>query len=162
MSQIQNFTDVTGSMTQTQINAANIDNIIEEVNRNSDQLDALNNVLSVLAYGQLTYSWDGSGSSATPTATTLTANLNTSGANFIVIVYMSRSTDSPTQYFPLPYNQIATNGNGDSVVTKTFWLVTEADTGQLFINLQFFATGSPINYTFNYLIIQQPSNLSSS
>lgn len=161
MGQIQDFVDMTGKMNQAQINAQNIENIVQEVNRNSDQLDALNNVLSVIGYGSLTYNWDGSGSSASPTSAALTAPIKTGGANFIIFVYMSRNTDNPTQYFTMPYQQIGNNGNGDTVVLKDFVHITQADTGQLFIEVAFYASGSPINYTFNYIIIQQPSNTTS-
>lgn len=156
MGQLEEFTDMTGNMSQEDINQENISNIIDELNRNSDQLDSLNNVLSVIAYGSLTYNWDGSGDPASPTSDVLVAP-ETSDANFIGFVYMARSDDEGL-YFNLPYYEVDVNSNGDSVIGKRFDINNNSSTGQLEITIQFLLPGSPTNFTFYYFLVQQPAN----
>lgn len=157
MGDLSSFVDITGNLSQDDINSENISNIIDEVNRNSDQLDSINNVLSVIAYGSLVYNWDGSGSGASPTVGQLIAPVESS-ASFIDMTYFSRSTDTPIQYLATPYTQAAENANGDSVVTKIFLAGSNSTTGQYEINLNFYATGTPTVFTFYYTILQQPAN----
>ena len=160
MGNIDSFVDMTGAMSQDDINTENINNIIDELYRNSDQLDSISNTLSIIAYGTLDYSWDGSGSGATPTQSSLFVPA-TSSANFIGMTYFSRSTDDPTIYFAMPYTQGYVNANGDSVVGKLFVAGSNSDTGQYEIDLNFYNTGTPIDYTFYYILLQQPSNVTS-
>lgn len=160
MSNLEQFNDMTGMMSQDDINAENISNIIDELNRTSDSLDSLNQTLSIVAYGTLTYSWDGSGSGATPTTATLQTGIATQG-NFIGLSYMSRDIDNPTIYVNMPYFRSIENANGDSVMDKLFQASVNSDSGIYEIDLNFFASGSPIDYTFYYILFQQPSNLPS-
>lgn len=160
MGTLDSFVDMTGQMSQDDINAENISNIIDELNRNSDQLDSLNNTLSVIAYGSLDYSWDGSGDPGTPTQATLFIPAQSS-ASFIGMTYFSRNTDDPIHYFAMPYTQGIVNANGDSVMSKIFVAGSNSDNGQYEIDLNFYATGSPIDYTFYYILLQQPSNVTS-
>lgn len=161
MGNISSIVDIVGNMSQDDVNAANIDNIIDELNRNSDQLDALNNVLSVIAYGSLVFNWDGSGSGVTPTTATLIAPIESTAA-FIDFTYLTRSTDVTPINHATPFTEAAQNGNGDTVITKYFVAGSNSDTGQYEISLEFFATGTPEIFTFFYTIVQQPANVQSS
>lgn len=161
MGKLAAYTDPTGKIDETELNDQNISNIINELNRNADKLDALNNTLSIIAYGSLTYTWDGSGSGATPTIKVLTVPI-TSQAQYMGFVYMSRSIDNPPIYLALPYTQAITNASNDSVVSKIFNIGTNSLTGQFEIDLNFYATDTPITYTFYYIIVKQPTNISAS
>lgn len=161
MGNLEPFDDIVGDMSQNDINAANIDNIIDELNRNSDQLDALNNVLSVIAYGSLVYSWDGTGSGSTPTIATLFAPIE-STASFIDFTYLTRSSDVTPINYATPYSEAAQNSNGDTVVTKFFVSGSNSDTGQYEVSLKFWAPGTPETFTFYYTIVQQPANIQTS
>lgn len=160
MGSLSSFTDITGKMSQDDINTANINNIIDEFNRNSDQLDALNNVLSVIAYGSLQFSWDGTGSGSSPNSITLVAPVESS-VSFIDFTYFTKSTDITPVDYATPYTEAAQNANGDTVVTKVFVAGSNSTTGQYQISLKFYATGTPTVYTFYYTIVQQPSNTQS-
>lgn len=50
MANLEPYIDPTGIMTPSEVMSKNIDNIIEELNRNNDQLDNLNSSLTVAAY----------------------------------------------------------------------------------------------------------------
>lgn len=159
MGSLEEFTDITGQMSQDEINQENISNIIDELNRNSDQLDSLNNVLSIIAYGTLIYNWTGTGSGASPTIDVLVAP-ESSSANFIGLAYFTRSSDITPLYYQMPFTEIAVNGGGDTVVTKEFSLNSNSSTGQLEVTVNFFATGSAENFTFYYILLQQPASTS--
>lgn len=161
MGDLDSFIDMTGAMSQEEVNAQNISNIIDELNRNSDQLDSLNSTLSVIAYGSLVYSWNGSGSAATPLQATLSANI-TSSAAFIGLCYMQKASDATGELFQLPYTQEFENSNGDSVMAKNFLCGANTDTGTFQVDLNFFTTGTPDIFTFFYTILRQPSNISQS
>lgn len=158
MGNLQQFVDMTGRMSQQDINAENISNIIDELNRTSDSVDSINQTLSIVAYGTLEYSWDGTGSGASPLQAVIQTGIQTSG-NFIGLSYLSRSVDNPTLYINTPYIRSFTNSNGDTVVDKYFYAEVDSDNGIYQITLNFYNSGSPIDYTFYYFLFQQPSNL---
>lgn len=159
MGNIEQFSDMTGTMSDAEINAENISNIIDELNRTSDQLDSLNSVLAVIAYGSLDYEWDGTGSPGSPNGAQLVVPV-TSAANFIGFCYMQRSSD-PTKYYSMPYTEYVENANNDTVTAKFFIAFAENELGQFVIQLDFFNSGSAEAFTFYYTIIQQPANVSS-
>lgn len=159
MGQIEEFSDMTGQMSQDEVNQENISNIIDELNRNSDQLDALNNVLSVIAYGSLTYTWAGTGSGGSPTEDILIAP-EISSANFIGLCYMSRSSDASPVYYAMPYTEIYTNANGDTVIGKEFFVNSNSSTGKFEVPVNFYNPGSAETFTFFYILLQQPANTS--
>lgn len=154
MSSLEQFSDMTGTMSDAEVNAENISNIIDEFNRLNDQVDSLNSSLSVIAYGSLTYDWDGN----VPETPTVTAPIS-SAANFMGLVYMSRSSESDSFYHALPFTEIFQNGNGDSVNAKVFVSGVNPAIGELEIDLNFFNTGSPEVFTFYYIIVLQPANI---
>lgn len=158
MGNLDGYVDMTGSMSQEDINTENISNIIDELNRNSDQLDALNNVLSVVAYGSLEYVWDGTVPLGNLLQVILTAPVN-SEANFSSFTYFSRASDNPPIYIATPYTEEYVNGNTDTVVSKVFVAGTNSETGQYEIFLNFYAPGNSTVFTFYYTIIAQPSNI---
>lgn len=159
MGSLEEFTDITGQMSQDEINQENISNIIDELNRNSDELDSLNNVLSIIAYGTLTYNWDGTGSGNIPTEDTLIVP-ETSAANFIGLCYFSRSSDAEPIYYQMPFTGVAANANGDAVITKNFLVNANSTSGQFEIPIRFYATNNPETFTFYYILLQQPANTS--
>lgn len=159
MTQLQQFTDMTGTLSKAEINTQNLNNIVSELNRTSDQLDSLNQTLNIVAYGTLTYSWDGTGSGATPLQSVLQTGVQSSG-NFIGMSYLSRDVDSPTLYVNLPYFRSMVNANGDAVLDKLFIPQVNSASGIYQIVLNFYAPGTPIKYTFYYFIFQQPSSIS--
>lgn len=155
MSTIQSFTDMSGRLSQNDINSQNVQNIINEFNRLSDRVDSLNNSLSVIAYGQLSYSWDG-----TILQTSVSSPI-VSTSNFMGLCYMSRSSESNNFFHGMPFTEVIVNGAGDSVDGKIFLSGASPTTGSLQVNLNFYATGSPETFIFYYLVIQQPADVPS-
>lgn len=154
MGNLEQFSDMTGTMSDAEVNAENISNIIDEFNRLNDQVDSLNSALSVIAYGTLSYDWDG-GTSEFPTLTTSIS----SAANFMGLVYMSRSSEADAFYHAFPFTEVFQNSNGDSVDAKAFLSGVNPTIGELEIDLNFYNTGSPETFTFYYIIVLQPANI---
>jgi len=65
------YVDPTGTMTPSEVTQANIEQIMEELNRNNDSLDTLTSAMSIAAYG-----------SHTTNAVTLPGNSNDSSNQF--------------------------------------------------------------------------------
>lgn len=158
MSNLQPYQDPTGQMTQEEVDQQNIINIINELNNATDAVNSLNNTLTIVAYGTLTYIWPGTGSGLTPTVEILRVPAQ-SEAGFIALTYFSRNTDNPTIYFAMPYQQAYINANSDTVIGKSFLCGSNPTTGQYELDLVFYNSGTPITYTFYYLLLQQPANI---
>ncbi len=158
MGNLQSFQDMTGSMKQADVNTQDITNIIQELNRTSDQLDALNNTLSISGYGSLTYNWLGGGTGASPVQDTLTSPFNSPG-NYIGLSYMTRATENNKLFHALPFSELGVNANGDSVITKYFLSGVDTNTGKYTVVVTFPQSGTPEIFTFYYLVFVQPTGL---
>lgn len=155
MGTLQEYIDPTGNLGQDQLNQKNISNIIDELNRTGDQLDSLSNNLSILAYGSLSYVWNGTGSADSSVNPIIDASITVSTA-FVVLIFMQRS-DIPNQVYQLPYYDGITNPNGDPVISKTLFGGADLSRQQIYVNQTFYANGAPATFTYNYYVIQQPT-----
>lgn len=154
MGQLNRHVDMTGSQTVEDIQSTELGSIIDELNRTSDNLDALLNNLSIAGYGSISYTWDGVSIGATPI--TQNATITSSGALF-PIVFMNRS-DQPGNLYSLPYVITQVNANGDATMASYFYAGVNLGSQQFFVNLAFFAPGTPKTYTFYYYLMAQPPN----
>lgn len=147
MGQLQSFQDATGKMTPIDINAQNIQQIIDEFNRSQDLLDALNNNLKIINRGTIEFTWDGT----VPNFQTLTEAVG-STVPYIFLLYYSRS-DIPDSLFFIPSRPVDLSGNAIFEIDAG----TVGNTLEVFFNS--FQVGSPIDFTAFYFIIQQPANV---
>lgn len=158
MGSLNIFSDKSGSLSQTDVNGENIKSIIDELNRNADQLDSVNNSLGILSSGQVTVSISaGTGSSVVSLGTTAPASF---------ICYMSRP-DQPGRFWALPYllNENPPTPTVDMVVTAT--LVAAGGLGtNVSLQFQVFANTAtytpPGSVTCYYYTFSQPVNPSGS
>jgi hypothetical protein len=154
MSQLNRQVDLSGQQDVLDMQSSEIGSIMDELNRTSDNLDALLNNLSIAGYGSLTYNWDGVSIGTTPI--TQNATITSSGALF-PIVFMNRS-DQPNNLYSLPYIITLQNANNDAVMASYFYAGVNLTSQQFFVNLAFYATGAPKTYTFYYYLMTQPPN----
>lgn len=147
MGLLQPFVDMTGEMTGLQITERNISQIINEVNRNADQLDSLNNSLNIIGRGSASLFWDGTGETA------VTVNKN-HGFNFapVFLGFFVRS-DQPDLSYPVPMWFYDNSGN---FLNRIYGYTDSTN-----INFQFATavSGSPLTFTFSWYIIQQPAQV---
>jgi hypothetical protein len=145
MGLISSFTDATGAMSDTEVNGQNIDNIIEELNRNSDQLDSLSNNLSIAASSNQQFNWNGS-----PTAIGVTANLPTTAVNTFYAFY-TRS-DLPNNLYSVPDYQFTNAG----ALIYSVTVFTGGEGGGINFEFDFVQSGTPAIYTVYYFLLNQP------
>lgn len=147
MGRLDYTTDLTGGMSPLQLNETNIRTVIDELNRNSDQLDAIANALNIVGRGSLSATWNGSAGSI--------INLSQAhgfGTAPIFLATYNRS-DEPGVYHMLPYWAYDTSGNYQSV--------TFAYTDSTNINFGFVSNinGSAVTFKFSWYILQQPAQV---
>lgn len=147
MGRLDEVVDMTGSSSQMDLNSQNIQQVIDELNRNSDQLDAIANGLNIIGRGSLSGTWDGTAGGQI----TLKQAHGFSQAP-IFLASFTRS-DMPGQFFPVPMWFYDTAGNYQSRVYD----YTDATN----INLTFVSaiSGSPTTFVFSWYIIQQPAQV---
>lgn len=158
MGRIDNVVDVTGGQNLTQMNAENIRQIIEELNRNSDQLDALSKNLAISTKGQVVAPLVGNSYQATVTLG--------SGNPSSFLVFMSRP-DLPGQYFAMPYFQTVgfpisglNMACGASLSPGIAGSSTTLNMGGSVSNA--YLGSAPASITFYYYVFNQPANPSGS
>jgi len=149
MGRLDTITDMTGDMDAVQVNAANIDNIINELNRNSDQLDAISNSLNIIGRGSISGTWQGQG--GINNALTLSSN-HGFGSAPIFLGSFTRSDQSGT-FYPTP-QWFFDN-------TRNFIARAVAFTDSQNISFSYFqvSNGPQIILTFSWYIIQQPAQV---
>lgn len=153
MGRLDAFTDMTGSMSQQEINGQNIEQIIDELNRAADQVDALSNSISIVNRNNVTVPLSGNTYNAS-------VNIQTSVASSF-LAYMSRS-DQPGNYFVLPY--FATSGVPVSALQMAVSASLQSAAGnQVMLNIQGVVGAgyaAPSSITVYYYILSQPANAS--
>lgn len=150
MGLINSFIDPTGDMSQVDVNSETLSQVIDEMNRNSDQLDAIANNLNIINKGTITATWTGTGGiSAGVTVSTP----HGFGSAPIFLGFASRSDIVPTVWYPVPQWTYDNSGN---LLTRSY-----AYTDSVNVNFNFATTynGSPIAITFSYYILQQPAQV---
>ena len=139
--------DPTGSKSDMEINAENLSQLIDEMNRTSDQLDAITNSLNIINKNSRTASWDGSiGGGFTVSVP------HGFGSAPIFVAYFNRS-DQPNNWYPFPQWFYDNSGN---TLSRAY-----AYTDSTNINLTFFSyvADGVVNFTVSYYILQQPAQL---
>lgn len=149
MGRLDAFTDMTGQMNQVDLNKQNIQQIIDELNRNSDQLDSLNKGLNIIAKNTLAGTWDGTG--GINSGLTLSAVHGFSQAP-IFLASFTRS-DRAGLVYPVPQWFY---GGGGAFESRAY---SYTDQANIFFNFASVAGGAPINFVFSYYIIQQPAQV---
>lgn len=147
MGRLDSVSDVTGRLTPLDLNAVNIENIINELNRNSDQLDAIANSLSIIGRGTLTGTWDGTAGG--------TVILSAAHGLTLAPIFIStfKRSDQPGVFYPGAHWFY--NGAG----TLTAEAFTQTDTSNITFEFIGHTAGSPATITFSYYIIQQPAQV---
>lgn len=149
MGRLDYFSDSTGKMSQTDINSQDISNIVIEMNRNQDLLDALNNNLKIIARGSGTISWDGTSGVSVNLPVPVNANVQ-----FTFLVYFTSSIVSNNHLQQTQYFNVDNSGNLIYIMTAA------SDATNLYISFQSYHTGTAQTFTYYYFIIQQPSIIS--
>lgn len=151
MGRLDTFADMTGSMNQVDINEQNILQVIDELNRNADQLDAVANALSIIGRGSVNGTWSGNGGTGNLLSLTATHGFQTAP---IFMASFTRS-DMPNQWFNIPQWFYDNSGN----LAGRAYAYTDAQN----INFNFIGNNaspvSPVNMTFSWYIIQQPAQV---
>lgn len=150
MGRLDLFSDITDSMNPLEVNSSNIMQIIDELNRNSDQLDALTKTLSISNPGKIILPITGDSQTASASLGQVVA--------FSFIGFLVRS-DQPTKYYMVPY--VLTEG----VPVTAFDMVVTANLinngGQISISIDAeiattYLASAPTSITFYYFILNQP------
>ncbi len=149
MGRLDQFADITGSMNQVDTNAQNIQQIIDEMNRNSDQLDAISNGLSIIGRNTLIGTWNGTGGAGG--SLTLQQNHGFQTAPIFMASFLR--SDVPGVYYPVP--QWFYDGSG-SFQARTY---SYTDATNIYFSFTSASNGSPITFTFSYYILQQPAQV---
>jgi len=138
--------DPTGQLTQEEVNSQNLSQVIDEMNRNSDQLDAIANSMNIINKGSRTIVM---GASSTSTSTQVAHGF---GSAPIFLSFFNRS-DQSTLWYAFP--DVFTDGSGSVI------LAADSSTDAKNINFSFVrsATGSAITFIVSYYILQQPAQV---
>lgn len=146
MGLIDAVTDMTGSMSQLDINTENISNIIDELNRNSDQLDSIGNSLNIISRGTLSGTWDG-------TTDVLQVQQNHGFATAPIFLASFTRSDMVGQYFPMPMWYYDNSGNFQARA------LAFTDNNNIYMQFVSVVTGAPVTFDFSFYIIQQPAQV---
>lgn len=145
MGRLDPYIDITGKLNPFEVNAENINNIVDELNRNSDQLDSVQNNLAIVSRGSTLITASGGFSD-------ISVNIN-HGLGFppAVLAFYTLSTSS-TVVHQLP--NFVLDGSGNYLYSVTFTTTTN--------NLQFQVLGTvpAVTFNFSYYLLKQPANLS--
>lgn len=146
MGRIDLTDDFTGDLSPTELNAQDIENIIAELNRNSNQLDAVQNNLAIVTRGKT--------SLTTPAGVgDLFVDVN-HGLGFppAVMAFYTLSSD-PNTVYQLP--SFVLDGSGNFLYSVLFTSTNN--------NLRFEVNGTlpAITFNFSYYLLKQPANLTS-
>lgn len=146
MGRLDAFTDMTGKMNQMDVNTQNIQQILDEMNRNSDQLDALNNNLSVVSSGKVSVA-----STGVPIAPVVVNH----GLGFppAVLAFYTLSTESNSIVHQLPAYILDGSGN------FLYYVIFYATTNNLEFDFFFNGAGPTTTFNFSYYLLKQPANL---
>jgi hypothetical protein len=147
MGLLSSFTDATGSLSDTEVNAQNISNIIDELNRNGDQLDSLSNNMSIASASNQSFFWNGSPQDLGVTATASTGTANTFYA------FYTRS-DIPNNLYSVPDYQF--NSAGNLLYSVTVFTGGEGGPSDINFTFDFVQGGTPATYTVYYFLLNQP------
>jgi hypothetical protein len=141
--------DPTGKMNILDLNTQNIQNIIDELNRNSDQLDSLTNQLSIVQRSSVKGTWNGIG--GINSGLILTVNHGLAFAP-IWMGFFTRS-DQPGQYFSVPNWEY---DNAGLLLGRAYGYTTSSS---LFFQFARTNNGPTIDIVLSYYFIQQPANV---
>lgn len=144
MGELTSFSDQTGTMSQEEINAANIDNIVEELNRNSDDLDNFSNSLNVQNNGSISINATNYTGSPPEAVVSLDYNANSLPTVTSTVLYAGA-------YYPLPFYQydnstgaivgritqgfISVTSTSFAIIFDSFWYDTSNPALTIFYNL---------------------------
>lgn len=147
MGRLDPFDDITGELSPLEVNAQNISNIIDELNRNVDQSDAIVNSLNIIGRGSLTMSWPGT------TGFVNTVSQNHGFQTAPIFIASFTRDDNPAVNYQTPMFFYDTSGNFQQRV----YAYTDATN----INFQFLSviSAAPVNFKFSWYIIQQPASV---
>lgn len=140
------ITDMTGTMSPLEVNQENISGLIDELNRNADQLDGLTNSLAIIGRGSSLGTWNGTGGINAGLTLIITHGLPEAP---IFMGFYTRSDKSGV--FTVPYWDFDNSGN---LLSRAYALST---VNNIIFNFAMVSNGSPINITFSWYAIQQPA-----
>ena len=149
MGRVFGVSDFTGSMTPGELNAENIRQISEELNRNADQLDAIANGLNIIGKGSKSAIWDGIGGLGS--GVTVTQPHGFTVAPIFLATYVR--SDDPTNWYPVPN---WTFDNAGALVSRVYG---GADNTVVFMTFASVLNASPVTFTFSWYLLQQPAQL---
>lgn len=147
MGRLDKFVDLTGTMSQTELQGTQITHLVDEVNRSQDLLDSLSSNLKIIARGKITDTWDGTAGSTN----TLNIPINT-GSGFTFLCYYSRS-DLPDALYMLPNYLFDLSGN------IQFYVFSFSNSKTLTFQWFAYQAGLGFTWTFYYFILQNPVNV---
>lgn len=140
MGRIDSITDMTGTLDVMDLNAQNIQQIIDELNRNSDQLDSIAKGINIIGRGTTT--------SVNHSAISVAHGFSQAP---IFVASFTRS-DQPGVYYPIPswFYDVAGNYQG------RVYAYTDS---QSIVLTQDFVAAAPATITFSWYILQQPAQV---
>lgn len=150
MGRLDVFSDMSGKLGQLEVNKQNIQQLIDELNRNSDQLDSLTKSLGISNPGKLTLAISGN-------SQTTSASLGQVSA-FSFIGFLTRS-DQPNNYYMIPY--VLTEGVPVTAFDMVVLASLSSSAGRVSINLDAevattYLGSAPVSVTLYYFILNQP------
>lgn len=154
MGRIDQTVDMTGKLNLMDMNQQNIEQLIDELNRNSDQLDSLNKGLAVGVKNSIPAPLIGN----TYTASVSVGSTNPSS----FLAFMSRS-DQPGIYFAMPY--FLTVGFPITGLQMAAYAQIQSGIAGAAATINFsgsvsnaYLPSAPASVTFYYYLFNQPAN----
>lgn len=151
MGRLDAITDMTGRLNPMDLNAQNIANIIDEMNRNSDQLDSIANSLNIIGRGTLSGTWGGTGGAG---GSLIVSAAHGFAVAPIFLAFFTRADDATNgKSYPVPQWFYDSAG---SFVGRAY---AYTDNTNIYFSYTAAANGSPIAFVCSYYLIQQPAQV---
>lgn len=153
MGQIQRFTDATGEMSMTQRHDEDIDQIMGEINRIEDQLDAINRSVKIIARGKATLSYNGSPQYPP-------ASFKYGGGSIGTFLCFIEPADEPGFLYGTPFSRKFASPGG---IVTGLYASCQARFGEASFSAIVDTTyvPSPPNLTFYIYVLEQPADTTS-
>lgn len=154
MGQIQRYVDPTGDMSMLQRHDQDIGQIMDELNRMGDQLDALNKSTKIIARDKVAVTVQAGQTFGT---NSYTYGSGTIGSFICTVV----SANDPDHSWPVPYHETQVNGSG--VLDVLLIATASAANNVLTFNVRVGTSyTTPVTLTFYFYILEQPANTTGS
>ena len=138
--------DITGTLSQEDLNSQNLQTVADELNRLEDNQDSINNTLTIIGQDTLT---------VTGASGNISASFSTDAA-YTFMAYFTLSTNL-SQFYPVPTVQFDESGT-PTLSVFAYSASSELGSDEASITFNYFNT-TAVGWTFYYFLISQPASV---